>query len=120
MAAEPHERLSQAMNDRRLDLRMRWTEIAAAAKISAEALRAIRRGSYRPSELTARRLDEVLGWTPGSVERILSGGRPRAIDRDHQETPEQRLDRLYREWKERDPEGLRERLEPGPSRQDTA
>jgi len=72
MAARPHERLAQAMDDRRLDLRLRWTDIADAARISTEALRAIRRGQYRPSELTARALDEAMRWSPGSTMRVLN------------------------------------------------
>ncbi|MDX2681066.1 helix-turn-helix domain-containing protein [Streptomyces sp. NY05-11A] len=71
---EPHERLNAAMNERRLGLRMNWREVATAAGISYEALRAIRRGDYRPTELTARGLDEALQWRPGSTLSILDGG----------------------------------------------
>jgi hypothetical protein len=78
--SEPHERLSEAMNARRLALRMNWRTVATAAGVSPEALRAIRRGDYRPAELTARRIDEALQWEPGSVERILCGGEPAASD----------------------------------------
>lgn len=62
------------MNERRLGLRMNWREVATAAGISYEALRAIRRGDYKPTELTARGLDEALQWRPGSVLSILDGG----------------------------------------------
>lgn len=70
--SEPHERLNEAMNARRRELRMQWNQLAAAAGVSAEALRAIRRGDYSPSDLTALRLDEAFQWEPGSVERILA------------------------------------------------
>jgi hypothetical protein len=73
---EPHERLNEAMNERRLELRMNWREVAQAAQISYEALRAIRRGGYRPTELTARGVDEALRWASGSVYAILAGGEP--------------------------------------------
>ncbi|WP_432158888.1 helix-turn-helix domain-containing protein [Streptomyces sp. bgisy153] len=73
---EPFERLDEAMNRRRLELRMNWRQVAEAAHISYTALRAIRRGDYRPAELTARALDEALSWAPGTVYAILGGGDP--------------------------------------------
>lgn len=76
MAQEPHKRLDDALSDRRLDLGMRWNQVAQAAGVSPEALRAIRRGSYRPSPDTARALDNALRWEPGSVQAVLDGGEP--------------------------------------------
>lgn len=76
---KPFERLDEAMNQRRLQLRMNWRELAEAADISYTALRAIRRGSYRPTELTAQDLDAALQWAPGSVHAILDGGQPTAV-----------------------------------------
>lgn len=73
---EPHERLDTAMNARRLELRMNWRDLAQAAEVSYEALRAIRKGDYRPTELRARALDEALQWVPGSVYAVLDGGEP--------------------------------------------
>lgn len=77
---QPHERLDVAMNERRLELRMNWREVATAAGVSYEALRAVRRGDYRPTELTARGLDEALRWVPGSVLAILNGGLPVTLE----------------------------------------
>lgn len=73
---QPHERLDEAMNQRRLALRMTWRDVSQAAGISYEALRAIRRGEYRPTELTARSLEEALQWTHGSLLNVLDGGEP--------------------------------------------
>ena len=39
----PHERLDQALNRRRLDLRMDWNNVADQIGISPESLRAIRK-----------------------------------------------------------------------------
>ncbi|MER7500505.1 helix-turn-helix transcriptional regulator [Nonomuraea pusilla] len=64
---KPHERLNEAMNDRRLELRLTWKQVAATAGISVEALGAIRRGAYRPTDLTARGLDDALQWNHGTV-----------------------------------------------------
>lgn len=77
---EPHERLDEAMNQRRLELRLKWRDLANAAGITYEALRAIRRGESRPTEFTARALDEVLRWAPGSVYAILNGGEPTPLE----------------------------------------
>lgn len=79
---ERHKLLDEAMNRRRLDLRINWRQLAEAAGVSYAALRAIRRGDYRPAELTARGLDAALGWAPGSLLSVLDGGEPRlaAID----------------------------------------
>lgn len=64
---EPHERLAEAMSNRRLELRMTWKQVAAVAGISVEALGAIRRGTYKPTDLTARGLDDALQWGHGTV-----------------------------------------------------
>lgn len=77
---KPFERLDEAMNRRRLELRMNWRELAQAADISYTALRAIRKGNYRPTELTARALDEALRWMPGSVYAVLDGGEPTPVE----------------------------------------
>ncbi|MCM8550026.1 hypothetical protein [Streptomyces sp. STCH 565 A] len=80
--SEPHELLDEAMTERRLELRMNWRQLAEAADISYEALRAIRRGDYRPAELTARGLDEGLRWALGSVYAVLDGRKPVRLE-DH-------------------------------------
>lgn len=76
---EPFKRLDEAMNRRRLQLRMNWRQLATAAGISYTGVRAIRRGEYRPTELTARALDDALRWMPGSVYAVLDGGEPHPI-----------------------------------------
>ncbi|OSZ56283.1 hypothetical protein OQI_33860 [Streptomyces pharetrae CZA14] len=64
------------MNQRRLELGLQWRDLAAAAGISYEALRSIRRGVSAPADLTARKLDDALQWEPGSVRATLAGGTP--------------------------------------------
>ncbi|MEV8245001.1 helix-turn-helix transcriptional regulator [Streptomyces rochei] len=75
---EPFELLDAAMNERRLQLRMNWQQVAETAGISYTALRAIRRGDYRPTELTSHRLDDALQWEPGSVQAVMRGEPPRS------------------------------------------
>jgi transcriptional regulator with XRE-family HTH domain len=73
---EPHTRLDQAMTARSLELGKRWVQIARDAGITTSALSGIRRGEYRPSALTARRLEDALRWEYGSIDAILDGGQP--------------------------------------------
>lgn len=69
-------RLSEAMEKRRLELRMKWTQVADRADLSGAGLSAIRRGDRSPSPLTRARIEHALRWAPGSVEAILAGGDP--------------------------------------------
>ncbi|MFE9923305.1 hypothetical protein ACFYQA_17470 [Streptomyces sp. NPDC005774] len=95
---EPFERLDGAMNEQRLRLRMNWRQVSDAAGISYTALRAIRRGTYRPTELTARGLDAALQWAPGSTLALLDGIRlaptpspepqPAVAESQHEEQPD--------------------------------
>lgn len=77
----PHVRLERAMEERRLELDppLNWTQVARSAHISPQALRAIRRGEYRPSRITARDLDRALHWALGSVEAVYEGGGPTPV-----------------------------------------
>lgn len=75
IAPDRRRRLNDLMNDRRLDLGMTWPEVATAAGISYETVRALRRSTGGISELTARKLDKALQWRPGSVAAI-AGGKP--------------------------------------------
>lgn len=73
---KPHERLDALMNERRLELGMRWNNVASDADISVAALRAIRNGDYRAGELTARHIEDALRWQHGSIQAVLDGGEP--------------------------------------------
>ncbi|WP_329520553.1 helix-turn-helix domain-containing protein [Spirillospora sp. NBC_01491] len=113
--SEPHERLDQAMQERGLELKKRWVNIADDAGVTTSALGAIRRGEYRPSPHTARGIETALQWAPGSVDAILGGGQPTPVVPDRREGEDEfaRLDRLYEEWKHDPHRGpvLRELLE---------
>lgn len=71
-----HDRLEAAMEERRVQLRMSWRDLANKAELSYEGLRAIRRGERNPNPVTRSRLDDALGWQAGSVARVLAGGEP--------------------------------------------
>jgi hypothetical protein len=73
---EARERLDHFMNTRRLELGIPWREVATRAGVSYEALRALRTGPGGTADLTTRKIDAALEWTPGSVARIAAGGDP--------------------------------------------
>lgn len=67
------------MEKRRIELRLKWTQVAERADLSQAGLGAIRRGERHPSALTRARIDHALRWVPGSVDRVLDGGEPTPI-----------------------------------------
>lgn len=69
-------RLSDAMEHRRIELRMAWQDVAKAAGLSVAGIGAIRRGERDPLPLTRRKLEDALQWQPGSIEAVLTGGDP--------------------------------------------
>lgn len=110
--SEPHERLDKAMSERRLDVRLQWSELASAANIKPESLRAIRRGDYRPSPLTARLLEDALRWERGSIAAILAGDEPEPVAERWTEAgqeAEPRSPGVPQTWQE-----LRERMDEDP------
>lgn len=76
MPAPPPHRLDEHMDARRLDLRMTWRQVADAAGISAETIRAIRRGDNTPGGVTKSGLEDALHWERGSIDSILDDGAP--------------------------------------------
>ncbi|HLL34235.1 MAG TPA: helix-turn-helix transcriptional regulator [Streptomyces sp.] len=75
-----HERLDAAMEARRVDLGLNWKQLAGKAGIAYETLRAIRRGTFAPSAVNQRRLENALGWRPGSIAAVMKGGVPELAD----------------------------------------
>lgn len=78
--------LDAAMDARRVDLRMTWREVAEAAELSLAGLSAIRRGERQPSTLSRRRLEDALQWERGSIEAVMEGHDPTAVNPDETET----------------------------------
>lgn len=67
--------LAEVMNERRVELRMKWDEIASEAGITSAYLRKIRTGEVRASDLTTARLEDVLKWPQGTIDALESGQR---------------------------------------------
>lgn len=70
------KRLADVMNQRRRQLRMQWIDVAERAGMGVQNLLRIRTGQIGISEKAADGIDDALGWEPGSVEKILNGGKP--------------------------------------------
>jgi hypothetical protein len=69
-------RLAALMEERRLDLGLRWTDVAAESGMSVEGLRTMRRDGAVPRALNQRGIERALRWEPGSIGRILRGEDP--------------------------------------------
>ena len=73
------QRLAELMDARRLELGLRWQDVAAAGDVSIKTLYSVRTGHSAVPRLTARKVDKGLHWEPGSVERVLAGGDPQPL-----------------------------------------
>ena len=82
MPARPpaRQRLADLMESRRLELGLRWREVAEAGNISYEVIRAVRNGNGQIRPLSQHGIETGLHWSAGSVQRILDGGDPASIE----------------------------------------
>lgn len=78
---EARARLAEKMDERRLELRLAWREVAEAGGISYEVIRNLRGGRGTGiAPLTKAGIEQGLHWEAGSVDRILAGGDPAPAD----------------------------------------
>jgi hypothetical protein len=66
--------LERWMNDRRRELRIKWTEVARRSEMSVQNVLRIRKGQISISEDAADGIETALEWEPGSVERAVREG----------------------------------------------
>jgi transcriptional regulator with XRE-family HTH domain len=76
----------EAMNRRRLELGMTWRQVATAAQISYETLRAVRKGETAGGELTLSSIERALRWAPGAFTHIDAGREPLPLLPDSEPT----------------------------------
>jgi hypothetical protein len=76
---KPVSRLDAAMEERRLELNLEWREIAKRGGLTYETLRTLRRSGV-VSALSKRRAESGLQWAQGSIDSVLAGGNPVALD----------------------------------------
>ena len=81
---DARHRLAELMEDRRLELGLRWQDVVDAAtaagfKVSLKALHSVRTGTAGLRPLTQRAIEAGLRWEHGSIQRIEDGGDPVAL-----------------------------------------
>lgn len=65
------ERLARAMDARRIDLGLRWQQVAARAHMSVGNLSRIRNGSITLTQLAAAAIERALEWPRGTIDAYL-------------------------------------------------
>lgn len=77
---EARRPLSEAMDARRVELDLRWRDVAARAGLSVEAINALRAGrSGSPTPRTKTNLERALLWPPGTIDAYLERREPPAV-----------------------------------------
>jgi hypothetical protein len=80
MTPEARKRLADLMNNRRVELDLRWQDVAEAADLSLKTLYSARQPDGGDiSDLTQGKIENGLQWQRGSIERIANGGDPVAL-----------------------------------------
>ena len=106
---EAHRRLDRVMDERRVELRMSWRDVAQAAGISEAALRTIRRGRHDPKDLTAAHIEDALQWPTGTLRSVLDGGNDQVREEERLDAQEIR-EALQAATELTDPEEMRAAL----------
>lgn len=71
-----HDRLDTAIEARIVDMGISYVELAERAGISDVSLRNFRKGRGNLRARNQRKLENALGWEPGSIATVLDGGAP--------------------------------------------
>ncbi|HLK74037.1 MAG TPA: hypothetical protein VKU77_10370 [Streptosporangiaceae bacterium] len=72
-------RLADQMERRRLELGLRWQEVAEIGGVSLRAINNARTGTAEIRPLTQQGIARGLRWSSGSVRKILEGGDPEPL-----------------------------------------
>jgi transcriptional regulator with XRE-family HTH domain len=86
-----HERLDHAIEARTVELGISYVELAQRAGISDVSLRNFRKGRGNLRLRNQRKLENALGWAPGSIAAILGNGEPATADEPTVEELEQEI-----------------------------
>src|SRR4051812_2419692 len=85
----PRERLAQYLGDRRVELGLRWADVAQRAGLSTETLRQIRQTNSDIRPLSRKGLEDALEWGRGSIAAILRGDEPTELHAGQVNLPSQ-------------------------------
>lgn len=73
---EAAQRVGQAVEQRRLALRLTQGELAEAIGVSIKTVNNVARGATIPQKLRRADWERALGWEQGSIRALLMGGEP--------------------------------------------
>lgn len=73
---EVRRRLGALMEERRLELGLRWQDVAEHGGVSLKALHSARTGNASIRPLTQQAIENGLRWQHGSIQRVIDGGDP--------------------------------------------
>ena len=73
---EARRRLGTLMDQRRLELGLRWQDVADAGGVSLKALHSARTGNASIRPLTQQAIENGLRWEHGSIQRVMEDGDP--------------------------------------------
>ncbi len=68
--------LGALMEERRLELGLRWQDVAERGGVSLKALHSARTGNASIRPLTQRAIEDGLRWEHGSIQRVMGDGDP--------------------------------------------
>ena len=74
--------LARRMEERRVELRLYWEDVARAGGVSLRALHSARNGDREIRPLTQRGIEDGLQWPAGYIHAILRGKTPPGLDSD--------------------------------------
>lgn len=83
------------MHERRLQLGLRWKDVASQADITEQTLRQIRNGANEMRDLTRQGVERALGWQSGSVQAVMEGGEPELASSDSASAPSSGADEIH-------------------------
>lgn len=95
---ESRRRLDDLMNERRRELRIKWTEVARRAGMTPQNLLRIRKGQISISWDAADGIDDALQWERGGVQAIIDGRIPVKLLVARPQDPELRDENERRIW----------------------
>lgn len=75
-------RLSALMDHRRVELRLKWDQVADSIGISAAHLRRVRNNESAASPLVVAGIERALRWAAGSIAAIEADGDPTPLPDD--------------------------------------
>lgn len=80
-------KVGDAVEARRLDLKLTQEGLAERAGVSSRTVHNLENAKTWPQTSNRRAIERALGWGPGSLQRIRDGGEPFPVDKDATQEP---------------------------------